>query len=71
MREDYEFKTLIPNPDMQRNFLPVQKFGKHRKTINFEQSAEYHKITGQTHNKINLSELHSYTLDARIQKALS
>ena len=46
MDEDYEFKTQIPNPDVQRIFYPEHKYGRPRKNTVFEQTTEYHKIMG-------------------------
>jgi hypothetical protein len=71
VKDDYEFITEIPNPDVQRTFVPSQRFGKPRKNISFEQSSEYHKIVGGSDNKIDLSQLHSNSLEKRIEKALT
>lgn len=60
--EDYEFKTEIPHPDVQRNFEPQYRFGKARKHLIFEQTAEYHKIMGLKENKLDLSKIHSKSL---------
>ena len=38
MTDDYEFKTEIPNPDVQRIFVPEHKFGRPRKNTVFEQT---------------------------------
>jgi hypothetical protein len=39
MKEDQEFRTEIPNPDVQQSFAAKQMFGKARKNIAFEQSS--------------------------------
>jgi hypothetical protein len=55
---------------VQRNFVALQKFGKPRKNVAFEQSAEYHKIVGGGYEPVKLDELHSNSLEKRIQHAL-
>jgi hypothetical protein len=32
LKQDYEFITEIPNPDMHRNYVAVPKFGRKRKS---------------------------------------
>jgi hypothetical protein len=71
VREDQEFRTEIPNPDVQQSFAAKQMFGKARKNIAFEQSSEYHKITGTVAFKIDLSQLHSSSFEKRVESALS
>jgi hypothetical protein len=55
---DPEFRTEIPNPDVQRIFVAVHRFGRPRKEISFEQSAECHKLTrGVGSGKLDLKTL--------------
>lgn len=65
--EDYEFKTEIPNPDVQRNFTPEYRFGKLKKDVAFEQTTEFHKIMGHKQEKLDLSKIHSKSLEKRIE----
>jgi hypothetical protein len=71
LAEDYEFKTEIPNPDVQPLFVPSQKFGKLRKSIAFEQSSEYHKIVGFDPQKVDLNQYKSSSVENRIEQALA
>lgn len=69
--EDVEFKGQIPNPNVQRNFLPQHSFGKSKKPIVFEQTNEFHKIMKHKGNKVDLSKIHTKSLEKRIEEALS
>lgn len=52
IKDDDEFRTEIPNPDVQRNFMAMHRFGRPRKEVAFEQSAECHKLTRKSEVKV-------------------
>lgn len=62
LAEDYEFKTEIPNPDVQPLFTPSQNFGRRRASKAFEQSSEYHKIVGFDPQKVDLNQFECSSL---------
>jgi hypothetical protein len=71
IREDVEFKTEIPNPDVQRLFKSEHKYGRKRKEVDFEQSLDFHKIVGIKTPKLNFESIYNFPLEKRIDKVLS
>ena len=50
---------------------PAPKTGRYSKTIPFEQTHEYHRITGTQKKHFDLSDTYANSLEKRIEKALS